>query len=124
MKLALPWVRLVMFEVRERKAAFLREAVRQLGIDRATVEARRLEDFAREHHTAERADVVTLRGVRLDAALGGAISSLLTSRGWVMVFRSVNSRLSLRGTGLTRTGELLPVGANSVAEILHVGEEV
>ncbi len=57
---------LVMVESRGRKAAFLREAARQLGLP-ATVESVRFEDASLASKYQALIDIVSIRAVRLDA---------------------------------------------------------
>jgi 16S rRNA (guanine527-N7)-methyltransferase len=77
-------LRLTMVEARQKKAAFLREAVRTVGID-ASVEAQPFETVSQA--LAERSvDVVTLRAVRPDARLLAAVARALSSDGRVVLF--------------------------------------
>lgn len=71
LKLSRPGIALRMVESRARKAAFLREAVRALGISDAQVETKRLEDLP--PCPAELPLVVSVRAVRIDRALAQAI---------------------------------------------------
>ena len=68
-KLAAPWLRMQLIEARTRKSAFLREAVRALGLANAYVETARFDDrwFAT---TFKPVDVVTMRAV-----LGGRLKA-------------------------------------------------
>jgi 16S rRNA (guanine527-N7)-methyltransferase len=79
-----PQVRLTMVEVRERKAAFLREAVRAIGVN-GVVAARRFEDVAAEW-PPKSVDVVSCRAVRPDAGLWEGIDRLLAPAGRVLWF--------------------------------------
>lgn len=86
-------VRLTMIEVRERKAAFLREAVRTIGLD-ASVEARRFEEVVKSWPAA-RVDVISCRAVRPDEELWDGIDGLLARTGrlfWFGVGRITDSR--------------------------------
>jgi len=65
--LALDAPRLVMVESRGRKAAFLREAARVVGLH-ATVEAARFEDLSDRSDYRGTMDIVSMRAVRMDAA--------------------------------------------------------
>ena len=93
MKLASPGVRLRMVESRTRRAAFLREAVRRLGLDGTVVEACRLEDLAARGELRGKSDVVTVRGVRVEARLLRLIRPLIDSGGVVFLFRSAGDGL-------------------------------
>jgi 16S rRNA (guanine527-N7)-methyltransferase len=86
LKLARPGGQLTMVESRERKAAFLREAVRALGILNTTVEAARIESVAAIPRLAGTADLITVRAVRIDPALVEAIRTLLRFGGQVVLF--------------------------------------
>ena len=58
-----------MVESKTRKAAFLREAVRVVGLADATVVNERFESVAQTAEHANAADFVTVRAVKTDAAL-------------------------------------------------------
>lgn len=73
LKLACPWLRAVWFESRTRKAAFLREAVRVLGLTGVEVVTGRFGDTGVRLPASGSVDVVTLRAVRVDLALVGEI---------------------------------------------------
>lgn len=77
---------LTMVEARERKTAFLRETVRHLGLTGVTVLTARAEDLPAS--TCNAADVVTIRAVRMDAALLAAILRLLKPTGHLVTFGS------------------------------------
>ena len=89
--LALAARRLVMVESRGRKAAFLREAARTVGLN-ATVEAARFEDLAGLPDYKGAMDIVSMRAVRMDAATldvargfakaGGSIALFTTETGF------------------------------------------
>jgi len=64
LRLVAPRLRVVLVEARARKAAFLREAVRQLGLDGVDVENRRFEELAGRSELQGAADVVTVRALR------------------------------------------------------------
>jgi 16S rRNA (guanine527-N7)-methyltransferase len=75
---------LTMVEARERKAAFLREAVRHLGLTSTQVLADRVE--ALPESTWNTFDLITVRGVRPDATLLGRLAALLQPAGRLMMF--------------------------------------
>jgi len=66
MKLALPALRLTMIESRERKAAFLREVTRELGLSGVDVQTVRFETLQEDASLAGSAGLITLRAVRID----------------------------------------------------------
>jgi 16S rRNA (guanine527-N7)-methyltransferase len=67
LRLMAPQLRVVLVEARTRKSAFLREVVRQLGLDGTAVENRRFEELAGRSELQGQADVVTMRAVRIGA---------------------------------------------------------
>jgi 16S rRNA (guanine527-N7)-methyltransferase len=95
LKLARPSARLTMVESRERKAAFLREAIRTLELEESAVEASRIEAVAANHPLAGSIDVITIRAVRIDPSLFGSVRSLLRSRGQVILFGAKRADLSI-----------------------------
>jgi 16S rRNA (guanine527-N7)-methyltransferase len=99
-KIAAPHLRLVMVEARARKAAFLKEAVRQLGLSFTVVESCRVEDLA-SREPPETADVVTVRAVRLDDDLWSALLRLMDSTGRAILFRGKDQELSSPPAGLS-----------------------
>ena len=86
LKLAMPAAKLTMVESRERKAAFLREAIRTLELAESSVEASRIETVATTHRLAGSVDLITVRAVRIDPSLFGSIRALLGPRGQVVLF--------------------------------------
>lgn len=91
LKIARPVLQLTMIESKERKSAFLREAVRALGLADASVETERFEVVsARAWHTAT-ADVVTVRAVRADSRLFEAAGQMLKEGGRLLLFRPAHS---------------------------------
>jgi 16S rRNA (guanine527-N7)-methyltransferase len=86
MHLAHPAQRLIMVESRDRKAAFLREAIRVLALVGAEVEVSRIESVTDNSHHAGMADLVTVRAVRMDASLFSRIQTLLRFKGQAVLF--------------------------------------
>jgi 16S rRNA (guanine527-N7)-methyltransferase len=109
LKIARPSLRLVMIESKARKAAFLREAVRSLGLPSSKVENARFEDIAAEFGEAEAgvADLVTVRAVKADDALFAASARLLKRNGRLLMFRPSGDPVTADGFELTDTVELL-----------------
>lgn len=87
-KLAAPGIFLRMIESKTRKAAFLREAVRELNLSAAEVETARLEHLLSRPDLHESADVVTLRAVRTDRRTFVSIQALLKPHGLLFLFRA------------------------------------
>lgn len=97
-----PARRLVMVESRDRKAAFLREVVRELPVLGAEVEVSRIESVAGEPRNAGTADLVTVRAVRMEPSLIGWIQTLLRFGGQAILFGAETSVSHLpRGLELT-----------------------
>ena len=86
LKLAKPGARLTMVESKGRKAAFLREAVRELDIANTAVKAERFEEVAADPRLAGTVDLITLRAVRADPALLAAVAALARVSALVLLF--------------------------------------
>jgi 16S rRNA (guanine527-N7)-methyltransferase len=87
MKLAAPGVTLTMVEVKARKSAFLREAVRHLELERTTVETGRFEELLTRPELHETCDVVSVRAVRVEARSLMTLQAFLRPGGILMLFR-------------------------------------
>jgi 16S rRNA (guanine527-N7)-methyltransferase len=81
-------VELTMVESRGRKAAFLREVVRQLPLDGAQVMDGRLEKLEGDSSPQDAFDLVSIRAVRADQSLWKTLARLVRSGGLVIWFRS------------------------------------
>lgn len=88
LKLARPGISLRMVESKTRKAAFLREAVRQLGLDRVVVETLRFEELLSQPGLHEAHDVATLRAVRIEARTMTTLQAFLKPGGQAFLFQS------------------------------------
>jgi 16S rRNA (guanine527-N7)-methyltransferase len=86
-KLALPDAELTMVEVKARKSAFLREAIRQLGLERAHVETARYEELLARPELHETQDVVSLRAVRTEARMMTTLQAFVAEGGILVLFR-------------------------------------
>ena len=85
--ITVPHLRMVLVEVKTRKAVFLREAIRVLGLEeRLEVENRRFEELLASVELNQAADLVTFRAVRADANLWSSVGDLLQPAGRVMWF--------------------------------------
>jgi 16S rRNA (guanine527-N7)-methyltransferase len=84
LKIVRPRRELTMIEAKSRKAAFLREAIRDLGLEQATVVASRLQEL---QLTPGSADLVSMRGVKVDETMLGAAVRLLRPGGRLLLFR-------------------------------------
>jgi 16S rRNA (guanine527-N7)-methyltransferase len=90
LKLARPALRLVLVEARTRKAAFLREAVRSLGLVDVRVEASRFEALcAADVELCGAVDLVTVRAVRADPVLWAAVVRVLKPSGLILWFADI-----------------------------------
>jgi 16S rRNA (guanine527-N7)-methyltransferase len=87
-KLARPAVRLIMIESKTRKAAFLREVVRQVGLSDVQVEGTRYEELLAQPAFHEVADLVTVRAIRTDLRTLAALEAFLRPSGWLFLFLS------------------------------------
>lgn len=85
LKVVCPWLPLTMVESRAKKAAFLREVVREIGLKEAVVDEHRLEELPR-HASIGSAGLITIRGVRLDAVVFSVAAHLLRQGGHLMLF--------------------------------------
>jgi 16S rRNA (guanine527-N7)-methyltransferase len=96
--IALDASRLVMIESRGRKAAFLREAARSVGLN-ARVEAARFAEVAERQEYRSAMDVVSIRAVRLDDA------TMMIARG----FAKPGGTIALFTSDETHRGEAVPL---------------
>jgi len=106
LKISVPSVGLVMVESRIRKSAFLRDAVRLVGLERAEVQAVRLEQMVSEPRFRESASWVSVRAVRADSGLWEAISAILAPSGRVLWFRSHADALETSDSGYLEAFQL------------------
>lgn len=87
LKLALPHLRLRMVESKTRKAVFLREAVRELGLRDAQVETARFEELLARPELHESTDVVSIRAVRVESRVLMTLQAFLRPGGRIILFR-------------------------------------
>jgi len=114
LKIMRPYWALTMVEAKERKAAFLREAVRALRLRDVDVANRRFEELDRKEI---RADLITVRAVKLDQVLVDVVRKLLTSDGILGVLGSANA--SLPGLETLQVVPLIPQ-SSAVLTLLRV----
>jgi len=120
LRIVRPHVQLTMVESKVRKCAFLREAVRHLGLGGVAVENGRLEALLGRADLREAADVVTLRAVRADAALWATAAAFLRPGGRVLWFTSEGGLAKLElgpRLGLVGVEALLPEGGGQLAVV-------
>ncbi len=91
MKIARPSLRLTMIESKERKGAFLREAIRTLGLVDTNVLTDRFEAVASIPEHSQTADFATVRAVKVDAAFFATTRELLRDGGSLLLFRPAHS---------------------------------
>lgn len=91
LKIARPLLSLTMIESKERKSAFLREAVRLLGLADTTVETERFEVASQNVAHSATADLVTVRAVRADSVLFETAERMLRDGGRLLLFRPPHS---------------------------------
>jgi 16S rRNA (guanine527-N7)-methyltransferase len=82
--------RIVLVESRVRKAAFLREVLRELGLA-GSVEAARFEDVASSPAFAGVFGLASVRAVRMDEPTFAAVSRFLRPEGQAALFRSLDA---------------------------------
>jgi 16S rRNA G527 N7-methylase RsmG len=80
-----------MIESKERKSAFLREAIRVLGLAGATVRTERFEAVASNAEDQVSADFVTVRAVKADSDLFETAGKILKEGGQLLLFREAHS---------------------------------
>jgi 16S rRNA (guanine527-N7)-methyltransferase len=89
LKVVMPGVRLIMVESRERKAAFLRQAVTELGLADCEVLTARFEDLE-DGELCGRADLITVRAVKANKRLASSAAALLRASGRLVLFHSAS----------------------------------
>ena len=113
LKIAHQELRLTMVESRGRKAAFLREVVRELELADAEVEERRFEGLFGGQISSVPADLVTIRAVKAEFHLLELCSKALRSGGRLLLFQTRREGSVHLPDSLTRvkTVELSPTAA-------------
>jgi len=95
LKMIRPALSLTLVESKTRKAAFLREVVRVLGLTGTEVANIRFEEL--QTNVDGSADLITVRAVRPDAALFDVSARLLKSGGHLLLFGKPSRRLKHPG---------------------------
>ena len=85
--LAAPQLAVRMVESKTRKAVFLREALRELGVSGATVETSRFEELLTRPELHEGLDLVTIRAVRVEPRTLVSLQAFLKPGGLLFLFR-------------------------------------
>ncbi len=83
-----PQLMMVLVESREKKGAFLREAVRSVGVAGA-VEVCRIEEYSERQESAGSVDVISMRAVRADRGIWAGVDRLLAPAGMMLWFRRI-----------------------------------
>ena len=91
--LALESPALLMVESKSRKAAFLREAVRTVGVQ-AVVEGARFEDVATSRTYQSQFEVVSMRAVKMDASALTSAGQLVCQTGCLALFVSAEAEVA------------------------------
>jgi 16S rRNA (guanine527-N7)-methyltransferase len=87
LKLAIPRLALTMVEVKERKSAFLREAIRHLELENTSVETTRFEGLLARPELHESFDVLSLRAVRVESESLTTLQAFVKPGGVLFLFR-------------------------------------
>ena len=87
LKLATPTSRLMMVEVKARKSAFLREAVRTLGLEKTTVETSRYEELLARPDLHETFGLLSLRAIRVEVRTLLTLQAFIKPGGLIFLFR-------------------------------------
>jgi 16S rRNA (guanine527-N7)-methyltransferase len=103
-KIAAPETALRMVESKTRKAAFLREVVRTLDLDRTSVDAVRFEELLSRPTLHDAVDVVTMRAVRVDRKRLTEVQSFIKPGGALFLFGASNSAANLGEPYLSADG--------------------
>jgi 16S rRNA (guanine527-N7)-methyltransferase len=115
LRLAAPDLELTMVEVKARKAAFLREAVRVLTIPGAQIECARYEELLARPELHEAFSAVSVRAVRIEARVLNTLQAFLRPGGKLLLFRGPS--------GPDTPGVLVPslewVGTYPLLESMH-----
>lgn len=85
--LATPSSRLTMVEVKARKSAFLREAVRTLGLENTTVETSRYEELLARPDLHEAFGLLSLRAIRVEVRTLLTLQAFIKPSGLIFLFR-------------------------------------
>ena len=102
LKIVRPAARLTMVESRERKSAFLREAVRALELRDVDVYEGRFEALIESLGSSPPVDLLTIRAVRVDVALFQLCRRALTKGGRLLLFQSASIGSVQLAAGLKR----------------------
>jgi 16S rRNA (guanine527-N7)-methyltransferase len=113
-----PAALLVLVESKGRKAAFLREVSRELGLSQVEVEAARIESVAATHRRSGAADLVTIRAVKPSDAVLAAVQGLLRTGGQAAILGSTSAIATPMGFQVVHTVEFDPGSSLQLLERL------
>ena len=115
LKVLLPALQIVLVESKARKAAFLREAVRELALTGVEVETGRFEDLA-VGRRRDSVDLISIRAVRTNPSLWAGIWSVLSPGGRVFWFGGpVPDPSAGVPAGLSETHTMIPHRTSQLA---------
>lgn len=110
---------LTMVESRTKKCAFLREAARVLEIQSTTVEAR-FEDAASIESIRSGSHFVTVRAVRIDAAVLRLVEHVLEPQGRILRFATREDELLPERMAIISKTQLIPGGSGELQTVILV----
>jgi 16S rRNA (guanine527-N7)-methyltransferase len=99
LSLAFPELDLTMVEIKTRKAAFLREAVRALELPRAVVENVKFEELLDRHGQRGTYTAASVRAVRVESGTLRDLAEFLAPDGLALLFRGPSGPTELPDTG-------------------------
>jgi hypothetical protein len=112
-----------MVESRSRKAAFLRDVIRVIGLSKARVLWERVEELDR-FVSPSSIDVLTARAVRIDEGIAGTARHLLNAAGRVVLFGRLDTgplQPDFEPIDSGAAGEkILVLGRRNTARAFHV----
>ena len=106
-----------MVESKTRKAAFLREVVRTLELDRTNVDAVRFEELLARPSLHDAMDVVTMRAVRVDRKTLSELQSFVRPGGFIFLFRHRDGRRARESAGPYLSSHGKPCTPESVGKL-------
>jgi 16S rRNA (guanine527-N7)-methyltransferase len=109
--------RLTLVESRARKAAFLREVVRELKLADVEVLNDRFERIASRGERRASADLITIRAVRIDDAVAETARHILRDHGLMMLFSTSVKESTMEIPGLVQSRRV-PLTADGGTELL------
>ena len=95
LKVLRPAIQFILVESKTRKGAFLREAVRHLELSGVDVESSRFDELASRPEFLAKADLLTVRAVRLDDEFWMPAAAVLRRGGHVLLFGTQDAAPSL-----------------------------